>query len=99
VVKALPGGFSITVDDSLKAVGFVTSYEAERADPDKPPGPNNPLLQTIEIDSKPGFIFTATGGPSYAGTVKKAQDDHRKVEITYTSSGTNAGKIVNVKLK
>ena len=99
VVKALPDGFSITVDDSLKAVGFVTSYEAERVDPDRPPGPNNPLFQTLEIDSKPGFTFTATGGPSYAAIVKKAQDDHRKVEITYTSSGTNAGKIVNVKLK
>jgi hypothetical protein len=98
-VKALPDGFSITGEVWVNAVGFVTSYEAERADPDIRPGPNNPLLQTIEIDSKPGFIFTAIGGPSYAGTVKKAQDDHRKVEITYTSSGTNAGKIVNVKLK
>jgi hypothetical protein len=57
------------------------------------------LLQTIEIDSKPGFIFTATGRPTYAGTVKKAQDDHRKVEITYTSRGTNKGEIVSVKLK
>ena len=99
VAKALPDGFSITVDDSLKAVGFVTSYEAERVDPDKPPGPNNPLLQTIEIDSKPGFLFTASGGPNYGATIKKAQDTHRKIEITYTSAGANAGKIVSVKLK
>ena len=99
VVKALPGGFSITVDDSLKAVGFVTSYEAERADPDKPPGPNNPLLQTIEIDSKPGFIFTAAGGPSFAATVKKAQNNHRKVEIAYAATGPQSGTIISVKLK
>ena len=99
VIKALPGGFSITVDDSLNAVGFVTSYEAERADPDKPPGPNNPLLQTIEIDSKPGFIFTATGGPSFAATVKTAQDNHRKVEIAYTATGPQSGAIISVKLK
>ena len=99
VVKALPGGFSITVDDSLKAVGFVTSYEQERVDPNKPPRPNNPLLQTIEIESKPGFFFNATGGPIFAATVKKAQDSHRQVEIAYTPSGTDAGKIVSVKLK
>jgi hypothetical protein len=94
VVKALPGGFSITVDDSLRAVGFVTSYEAER-----PGGPHNPLVQTIEIDSKPGFIFTATGGPSFAATVKKAQDNHRKVEIAYTPIGAQSGEIISVKLK
>jgi hypothetical protein len=99
VVSALPGGFSISVDDSLKAIGFVTSYESELIDPDSPPGPNNPVNQTIEIDSKPGFIFTATGGPSFAATVKNAQKNHRKVEITYTSTGTNSGKIVSVKLK
>jgi hypothetical protein len=100
VVKALPGGFSITVDDSLKAVGFVTSYEGGRKDPDKPPGPNNPLLpQTIEIDSKPGFLFTASGGPNYVGTIKIAQDTHRKIEITYTSAEANVGKILSVKLK
>jgi len=99
VVKALPDGFSITVDDSLKAVGFVTSYEAERADPDEPPGANNPLLQTIEIDSKPGFLFTASGGPNYGATIKKAQDTHRKIEITYTATGLQSGKIISVKLK
>jgi hypothetical protein len=100
VVKALPGGFSITVDDSLKAVGFVTSYEAERKDPDKPPGPNNPLLlQTIEIDSKPGFLFTASGVPNYGATIKKAQDTHRKIEIAYTATDPQSGEIISVKLK
>jgi hypothetical protein len=100
VVKALPGGFSITVDDSLKAVGFVTSYEGGRADPDKPPGPNNPLLpQTIEIDSKPGFLFTAPGVPNYGATIKKAQDTHRKIEIAYTATDPQSGEIISVKLK
>ncbi len=99
VVNPLPGGFSISVDDSLKAIGFVTSYESERVDPDRLPGPNNPVIQTIEIDSKPEFIFTATGGPSFKATVKNAQENHRKVEITYTSIGPNSGRIVSVKLK
>ena len=99
VVKALPDGFSITVDDSLKAVGFVTSYEAERVDPDRPPGPNNPLFQTLEIDSKPGFTFTATGGPSFAATVKKAQDTHRRVEIAYAATRPQSGEIISVKLE
>ena len=98
VVNSLPGGFTVSVDDSLKATGFVTSYEAERVDPNRPPGPNNPLIQTIEIDSKPGFIFTATGGPNYAALVKNAQKNHRKVEIAYTSTGPSSGKIVSVKL-
>jgi hypothetical protein len=99
VGKALAGGFSVTIDDSLKAVGFVTSYDAERADPDRPPGPTNPLLQTLEIDSKPGFIFTATGGPSYGATVKNAQTNHRKVEVTYISTGPSSGQIISVRLK
>jgi hypothetical protein len=99
VVSALPGGFTVRVDDSLTAVGFVTDYESERVDPDRPPGANNPLLQTIELDSMPGFAFTATGGPVYAAVVHKAQQDHRKVEIAYTPSGAQSGKIISVKLK
>lgn len=99
VVKALPGGFAISVDDSLRAVGLVTSYEAKRVDPDRPPSQNNPVMQTIQIDSKPGFIFTATGGPSFATTVKKAQDTHRKVEITFSATSPQSGTIISVKLK
>jgi hypothetical protein len=98
VTKALSGGFSITVDDSLNSVGFVTNYETERLDPDRPPGPNNPIIQTLEIDSMPGFIFTATGSPLYSGLVKNARDHHRKVEVAYTSTGPQSGKIVSVKL-
>ena len=75
------------------------SARAERVDPDRPPGANNPLLQTIELDSMPGFSFTATGGPVYAAVVHKAQQDHRKVEIAYTPSGPQSGKIISVKLK
>ena len=99
VVKALSGGFSITVDDALKAVGFVTSDEAVRKEPGRPPGASNPLLQTIEIDSKPGFLFTATGGTNYGSTIRKAQDTNQKIEIAYTAVGPNAGNIISVKLK
>lgn len=99
VVSALPGGFSVSVDDSLTATGFVTSYEAERVNPDRPPSANNPVLQTIELDSKPGFLFTATGGPLYGGIVKTATDGHRKVETAYAASGAQAGRIITLKLK
>ena len=99
VVSALPGGFSVSVDDSLTATGFVTSYGAERVNPDRPPGANNPVLQTIELDSKPGFLFTATGGPLYGGIVKTATDGHRKVETAYAASGAQAGRIITLKLK
>jgi hypothetical protein len=94
VIKALPGGFSISVDDSLKASGFVTDYEVESG-----PGPHDPKFETIEIDSMPGFIFTSTGGPHYGAIVKNARDHHRKVEITYTATGSQSGKIISVKLK
>jgi hypothetical protein len=102
VTSALPGGFSINVDVppvGSRASGFVTSYEAERLNPDQPPGAHNPLLQTLEIDSTPGFSYTASGGPVYAAVVKKAQDMHRKVEIAYTPIGSQSGKIISVKLK
>jgi hypothetical protein len=98
VTSALSGGFSITVNDSQSAIGFVTEYEAERVDPDRPPGPNNPMIQTLAIDSMPGFIFTATGGPLYGAVVKNAQDHHRKVEVDYVASGQQSGRIISVKL-
>lgn len=103
VAKALVGGFSVTVNDtpidnSPKAVGFVTDYSAERQDPNRPPGGNNPLLQELEIDSMPGFSFTATGGPSYTGVVNNARNSHRKVQVTYTPSGPSAGTIKSVTL-
>ena len=99
VINALPGGFSINVDDSVKAIGFVTAYEAERVDPDSLPGPNNPMVQTIEIDSMPGFIFTATGGRLYAAIINNAQQNHRKVEIAYDAIDAQSGRIISVKLK
>ena len=44
----------------------------------------NPRVQSIEIDSKPDFLFTATGGPEYGATIKTAQDTNRQIVITYT---------------
>ncbi len=98
VEKELPGGFTISVDNSSKAIGLVVSYETERADPERPPGPNNPVLQTVEIDSMPGFLFTATGGPSFAATIKKARQANRKIEITYAQTGPASGKILRLRL-
>ena len=99
VLQALPGGFSVSVDDTHRAIGFVTSYENERVDPDRPPGPNNPMVQSLEIDSMPGFFFTATGGPSFATVVSKAQTGHRRVEVVYRPIGPQSGTLLDVNLK
>ncbi len=79
------------------ARGHVISFEAERANPDKPPGFNNPLLVTAELDSKPGFLFTANSLAGGAGILKQALKNHRLVIIEYTASGQNSGKIVRAR--
>lgn len=85
----------------LTAVGFVILYEVARAFPDQPPGEHNPILQTIELDSKPGFTFTSTGGPLFRAVVDTARQNNRKVEITFTPvvGSPSSGNIISVKLK
>jgi hypothetical protein len=36
------------------------------------------LIQTLEIHSKPGFVFTAEGGPNHEGTVEKVRENQKK---------------------
>jgi len=98
VNKAIAGGFSVTVDDSLNGVGFVTFYEAERQDPDQPPGPHNQVIETIEIDSMLGFVFTSVGGPHYKAIVKNATDNNLQVRIAYVATGPQSGRIISVTL-
>jgi len=81
-----------------KARGFVTSYEAERADPDRPAGPNNQVSETIEIDSRPGFSFTATSPLGrFRLIVQRAMQNKRIVTIEFTPIGPQSGKIISVK--
>lgn len=81
-----------------KASGFVTSYEVERAFPQRPAGSTNPVIETIEIDSKPGFIFTSTSNqPRFTLIVKRARENSRKIEITFDPTGPLTGKIINIR--
>jgi hypothetical protein len=79
----------------LTAGGHVTSFTSERLDPNKPPGPNNPLIVTAELDSKPGFIFSSNSLANGVGLLKAALTNHRTVIIVYTTNGQNGGKIVS----
>jgi hypothetical protein len=65
----------------------------ERADPDRPPGPNNPLIITATLDSMPGFLFTTTK-TSASGVLGAAFKNHRMVVITYTGD-QNGGNIIS----
>jgi hypothetical protein len=85
----------------LEATGFVTSYEIGRAFPERPVGANNPMIQTLEIDSKPGFSFTSSGGHLFAGIIDQAENQHRKVVVAFTPviGSPSSGRIVSVRLK
>lgn len=81
-----------------QASGRITSYESERVDPDRPPGPNNEVIETIELDSRPGFLFTAHGpGPRFAVVARRAMQTKRIVTIEFKPLGPQSGSIISVK--
>lgn len=81
-----------------QARGRITSYENERVDPDRPPGRNNQVIETIELDSKPGFIFTATGVvPRFAVIARRAIQTRRIVTIEFTPLGPQSGRIISLR--
>jgi hypothetical protein len=75
------------------AKGHVTSFTMERVDPDRPPGPNNPIMITATLDSKPGALFTTTKA-SASGILGQAFKNHRMVIIVFTG-GQNGGTIIS----
>jgi photosystem II stability/assembly factor-like uncharacterized protein len=80
------------------ARGRITSYENKRADPDRPPGPNNQMIETIEIDSRPGFLFTATSPTGrFRFIAQRALRDHRIVTIEFTPISAQSGKIISMR--
>ncbi len=81
----------------LTARGHVTLFTAERVDPNRPPGPNNPLIATAELDSKPGFIFSSNSLANGVGILQAALANHRTVVIVYTANGQNGGKITSAR--
>jgi hypothetical protein len=81
-----------------QARGRITSYEIEREDPKRPPGPNNPVIETIELDSKPNFIFTKTGAvPSFAVIARDAIKNKRIVTIEFKPLGPQSGTIISLR--
>jgi hypothetical protein len=79
------------------ARGRITSYENERENPG-PPGPNNPLIETIELDSKPGFIFTSTSPVArFAVIARRAIQTKRIVTIEFVPLGPESGRIITLR--
>jgi photosystem II stability/assembly factor-like uncharacterized protein len=76
------------------ASGHVSSYEEERADPDRPPGPSNPLLVTVTLDSRPDLVFT---GANIAGAtrtlLRNAFQSQKTVTLDFVPTGVNSGRI------
>ena len=81
-----------------EARGRITSYENERLDPSRPPGPNNQVIETIELDSKPGFIFTATSPLGrFAVVARRAIQTKRIVTIEFTPLSPQSGTIIRLR--
>ena len=75
------------------AKGHITNLDVE-ADDSKPGKPIRKFV-SVELDSKPGFLFTESG-IGFLGILQTAFRTHRSVEIQYTPAGQNTGKIVKV---
>jgi hypothetical protein len=86
----LHSGAELGASGSVSA--YITSFEEERLNPG-PAGASNPLLVTVEMDSRPGWIFTAVnlGAPAYV--LKTAYAQHRRVVLNYHLAGPQHGTI------
>jgi len=83
---------------SRTARGHITSYENERVDPTRPGGPNNPVTETIELDSKPGFVFTSSSlRARFAVVARRAIQTGRIVTIEFTPLGPGSGRIISLR--
>ena len=82
-----------TAPPKLTAKGHITNLDIESED--SKAGKPIPKFVSVELDSKPGFLFTETG-LGFLGILQTANRTHRSVEIQYTPSGKNSGKIVKV---
>jgi hypothetical protein len=77
------------------ATGKIVDLESGRVNPGSPPGANNPILTTIEIDSKPGFSFSTTSS-TLGFRLKSAFQNNRKVRITFQLIAPGSGRILTV---
>jgi hypothetical protein len=82
------------------ARGRITSYEGERVEPKGPPGPNNPVIETIELDSRPGFLFTSTSPlPKFRRDALDAIKNKNFVTIEFTPLSAGSGRIIRLKVE
>ena len=81
-----------------KARGRVISYEAERLHPGRPPGQGNPVMEIIELDSMPGFVFTASGSSArFRLIATRSLQTGRIVAIEYQPTGPQTGTIISIR--
>jgi photosystem II stability/assembly factor-like uncharacterized protein len=85
----VPGNPSVT--------GHVRDFTQERLNPGKPPGPLNPLLSTVTMDTSPVSLFSATNLAGSAATIlRNAVGTTRLVSITYKPLSATSGTILSV---
>jgi CARDB protein len=83
---------------SDSARGRVTSFEEERADPERPPAFDNPLITSVTLDSKPGFVFSAVSLASASRTkLRSAFNNHTTVTIDFVLTSAASGRITRVR--
>lgn len=82
-----------TGPQTLSVRGHVTNFEQDTED--KQPGRQPVRITTAELDSKPGFTFTAVNlAATSVSVLRQASTNHRLVEVQYKLSGQNSGTIL-----
>jgi len=76
----------------LNAIGYVVGFELSGTGTNA--GKPVPKTTIARLDSKPGFVFSSTKMAG-AYVLQTAFKSHRRVQITYTASGQNAGTILS----
>ena len=81
-------------DTNGSVTGHVVTFEQERLH-DGPAGSTNPLITTVEIDARPGWVFSGTNVGAAAYVLKAAYTGHRLVTLAFKITGTNHGTIIS----
>ena len=77
------------------ARGQITSFEEERADSERPPGENNPVIVTLTLDSQPGLFFSSGDLSGTTRTLlRNAFNNHRSVTIEFVKEDATSARII-----
>jgi photosystem II stability/assembly factor-like uncharacterized protein len=85
----------IVENTPLTVTGRIVSLDSGRVNPGSPPGANNPILTTVEIDSKPGFSFSTTNA-TLGFRLRSAFQNKRRVRLTFQLIAAGSGNILTV---